>query len=62
MNAVAGLAADLELSCVVEGVETEEQRRALPEGVHLQGYLIGRPALADALAKLFTSDLRMFSQ
>ncbi len=43
VSAVAGLAADLDLSCVVEGVETAEQRKALPEGVQLQGYLTGRP-------------------
>ncbi len=44
--AVAGLAADLEMGCVVEGVETEAQRTALPAGVHLQGWLTGRPQLA----------------
>lgn len=43
VNAVAGLAADLGLTCVVEGVETTEQRNALPDGVQLQGYLTGRP-------------------
>ena len=43
VNAVASLAADLELSCIVEGVETEAQRDALPAGVQLQGYLTGRP-------------------
>lgn len=41
--AVAGLAADLGLGCIVEGVETEHQRDALPPGVQLQGYLTGRP-------------------
>lgn len=41
--AVAGLAADLGLSCIVEGVETEQQRNALPPGVQLQGILTGRP-------------------
>lgn len=43
VNAVAGLAADLDLSCVVEGVEAAEQRSALPGGVQLHGYLTGRP-------------------
>ena len=47
INAVAGLAADLDLSCVVEGVETQAQRDALPIGVQLQGYLIGRPQRPD---------------
>ncbi len=43
--AVAGLAADLDMRCVVEGVETEAQRAALPDGVYLQGWLTGRPQL-----------------
>ena len=47
--AVAGLAADLDLGCVVEGVETEAQRSALPDGVHLQGWLTGRPQPADTI-------------
>jgi EAL domain-containing protein (putative c-di-GMP-specific phosphodiesterase class I) len=47
INAVAGLAADLDLSCVVEGIETQAQRDALPSGVQLQGYLVGRPQRPD---------------
>lgn len=43
VHAVAGLAAELDLSCVVEGVETAAQQRALPSGVLVQGYLTGRP-------------------
>lgn len=43
VNAVTRLAVDLELSCVVEGVETPEQRAALPRGVQVQGFLTGRP-------------------
>ena len=43
VKAVAALAADMGLTCVVEGVETEEQRAALPTGVQLQGFLTGRP-------------------
>jgi diguanylate cyclase (GGDEF)-like protein/PAS domain S-box-containing protein len=50
VNAVAGLAADLGLTCIVEGVETEDQRAALPRGVHLQGWLIGHPSDADQLS------------
>jgi diguanylate cyclase (GGDEF)-like protein/PAS domain S-box-containing protein len=49
VKAVAGLAADLDLECIVEGVETAEQRAALPEGVQLQGWLTGRPAAPEAL-------------
>jgi diguanylate cyclase (GGDEF)-like protein/PAS domain S-box-containing protein len=47
--AVARLAADLGLSCVVEGVETQDQLEALPAGVHVQGWLTGRPAAAEHL-------------
>ncbi|MCW2777174.1 MAG: cph2 3, partial [Frankiales bacterium] len=47
VRAVAGMAEELGLGCVVEGVETQEQRDALPGGVHLQGYLLGRPLPAD---------------
>jgi EAL domain-containing protein (putative c-di-GMP-specific phosphodiesterase class I) len=43
VNAVAALAADMDLICIVEGVETVEQREALPVGVYVQGYLTGRP-------------------
>lgn len=43
VNAVVGLADDLELDCVIEGVETIDQRAALPPGVLLQGWLTGRP-------------------
>ncbi len=44
VNAIAGLAVDLNLVCVVEGVETAQQRSALPGGVQIQGWLTGIPA------------------
>ena len=47
--AVARLAADMNLACIIEGVETDSQRAALPDGVELQGYLTGRPQPSDAL-------------
>jgi diguanylate cyclase (GGDEF)-like protein/PAS domain S-box-containing protein len=50
VNAVAALAAELQLECTVEGVETKEQRDALPEGVHLQGWLTGRPQAPDEVS------------
>lgn len=43
VRAVAGLAADMQLGCIVEGVETTAQQLALPAGVQIQGYLTGRP-------------------
>jgi diguanylate cyclase (GGDEF)-like protein len=50
VRAAIGLAEDLGLECVVEGVETEEQLRALPhyKGLYVQGYLYGRPVAADS--------------
>ncbi len=47
--AVAGLAAEMDLTCVVEGVETAIQRDALPADVQLQGWLTGRPARPESL-------------
>jgi EAL domain-containing protein (putative c-di-GMP-specific phosphodiesterase class I) len=43
VRAIAALAADLELECTVEGVETAAQQAALPDGVRLQGWHTGRP-------------------
>ena len=55
VRAIAGLAADMDLTCVVEGVETEAQLQALPAGVHAQGLLLGEPLPARAtLALLLT--------
>ena len=43
VNAILTLASDLNLDCVVEGLETHEQIAALPTQVQGQGYLLGRP-------------------
>ena len=48
VRAIVTLAADLDLDCVVEGIETAEQFDALPGGVLGQGYLLGRPAAEPA--------------
>ncbi|MEO5834464.1 MAG: EAL domain-containing protein [Nakamurella sp.] len=48
VRAIAGLAAELGLTCVVEGIETTSQLAALPAGVLGQGYLLGRPTLEPA--------------
>jgi diguanylate cyclase (GGDEF)-like protein/PAS domain S-box-containing protein len=50
--AVRGLARDLRLDCIVEGIETDEQLLALPDGVFGQGYLLGRPMPAENLSEL----------
>jgi diguanylate cyclase (GGDEF)-like protein/PAS domain S-box-containing protein len=45
VRATVGLAEQLAITCVVEGVETDEQRHALPdyERLLIQGYLYARP-------------------
>ncbi len=52
VNVISSLAEQLGLSCVVEGIETDEQLLALPPGVLGQGYLLGRPQNAAALDRL----------
>ncbi len=48
VRATVGLASELGMGCVVEGVETREQLDALPSapGLRVQGYLFGRPEAA----------------
>ena len=48
VHAIATLARDLGLGCVVEGVESTAQLRALPPGVLGQGYLMGKPTAIPA--------------
>jgi EAL domain-containing protein (putative c-di-GMP-specific phosphodiesterase class I) len=50
VRALAGLAAELGWTCVVEGVETPAQLALLPAGVRAQGWLFGRPAPSPAAA------------
>ena len=52
VKAVIGLAEDLGLACVVEGIETQEQLATLPTGVLGQGFLLGRPVSADSAQEL----------
>jgi EAL domain-containing protein (putative c-di-GMP-specific phosphodiesterase class I) len=51
VQSVAGLARELSLSCVVEGIETVEQLEALPSGVRGQGYLLGMPTSAAEMGR-----------
>ncbi|WP_179278271.1 bifunctional diguanylate cyclase/phosphodiesterase [Rhodococcus sp. 15-649-2-2] len=48
VRAIINLARDLNLGCVVEGIETLDQLDALPSSVQGQGYLLGRPAKVPA--------------
>ncbi|MBW4023386.1 MAG: EAL domain-containing protein [Proteobacteria bacterium] len=61
IRSVVNLCRDLDIACVVEGVETEEQRVMLEElGCRLmQGYLFSRPIPASAIAALMASDAEM---
>jgi EAL domain-containing protein (putative c-di-GMP-specific phosphodiesterase class I) len=49
VRATVGIAEDLRMECIVEGVETEEHLAALPRNDRLliQGYLYGRPRPAE---------------
>ena len=50
---VIAMAKDGDMTCVAEGIETEDQRRYLAErGVLGQGYLLGRPEDASAIGRL----------
>jgi two-component system, chemotaxis family, sensor kinase Cph1 len=46
VDAIAGLAADMHLVCVVTGIDTQQQLDALPAGVIALGSLIGEPSPA----------------
>ena len=45
LPATVGIAQDLGIICVAEGIETTAQRDALPpyDGLRVQGFLYGRP-------------------
>jgi EAL domain-containing protein (putative c-di-GMP-specific phosphodiesterase class I) len=49
LRAVAGMARDLGLSCVAEGVDTQLQLSALPAGLAGQGCLLGPPVPASEI-------------
>jgi EAL domain-containing protein (putative c-di-GMP-specific phosphodiesterase class I) len=52
VKAITGLARDLGLACVVEGIETQEQLQALPPGLQGQGFLLGEPVSAAGIEAL----------
>jgi len=58
VQAVVGLATQLSMSVVAEGVETPLQRQMLEDlgCSHLQGYLISRPVSASAISAMVISE------
>jgi len=64
VRAVTGLASELGLTCVVEGIETVEQLRALTQqqlpGQRLygQGYLLGPPAAPEEIERMLSEVCR----
>ena len=53
VQTVIRLAHDLDLGCIIEGVETEEQlQKVITSGAQVQGYLFSKPVPADAIAEL----------
>jgi EAL domain-containing protein (putative c-di-GMP-specific phosphodiesterase class I) len=61
VRATVGIAEDLGIDCVVEGVETPAQLASLPhyERLLVQGYLFGRPQPASQLAALLSAGGRL---
>lgn len=55
VRTIAGLARDLGLTCVAEGIETDAQLLALPSGLLGQGYLLGRPVPAGKIDDQLTA-------
>jgi predicted signal transduction protein with EAL and GGDEF domain len=57
--AIIGLARELDLRCIAEGVERATQHTRLEElGCdHAQGFLLGRPMSADALRELLRANV-----
>ena len=56
VHSVAALARSLDLTCVVEGIQTAEQLQTLPSEVHIQGFLLGTPRSAADVPGLFRAD------
>jgi EAL domain-containing protein (putative c-di-GMP-specific phosphodiesterase class I) len=58
VKSVVDLCRNLNLDCIVEGVETEDQVRILGDlGCRkMQGYLFGRPMSADEVISLLTEE------
>ena len=58
VQTVIRLAHALELSCIIEGIETEEQlQKVIRSGAQAQGYLFSKPVPASAMTMLLTSGL-----
>jgi EAL domain-containing protein (putative c-di-GMP-specific phosphodiesterase class I) len=56
VRAIAGLAQELDLTCVAVGIETDAQLLALPSRLSGQGYLLGRPVTSTQIAARLDAD------
>ncbi|WP_035641415.1 EAL domain-containing protein [Bradyrhizobium sp. ORS 375] len=64
IKSLTGLCADMEISCVVEGVETKEQLDSLKRlgADYIQGYYFAKPMPADAISGFLAKERQRFAE
>ncbi|WP_316179219.1 putative bifunctional diguanylate cyclase/phosphodiesterase [Bradyrhizobium sp. SZCCHNRI1009] len=64
IKSLTGLCADMEISCVVEGVETKEQLDSLRRlgADYIQGYYFAKPMPADAVSGFLAQERERFAE
>ncbi|NPU14458.1 EAL domain-containing protein [Bradyrhizobium sp. 83002] len=64
IKSLTGLCADMEISCVVEGVETKEQLDSLKRlgADYIQGYYFAEPMPAEAIYGFLTKERQRFAE
>ncbi|CCD99178.1 conserved membrane hypothetical protein [Bradyrhizobium sp. STM 3809] len=64
IKSLTGLCADMEISCVVEGVETKEQLDSLKRlgADYIQGYYFAKPMSADAISGFLARERQRFDE
>ncbi|UFZ02403.1 EAL domain-containing protein [Bradyrhizobium ontarionense] len=64
IKSLTGLCADMEIACVVEGVETKEQLDCLRRlgADYIQGYYFAQPMPADAIAGFLAKEHQRFAE
>ncbi|GLH78013.1 GGDEF-domain containing protein [Bradyrhizobium sp. SSBR45G] len=64
IKSLTGLCADMEISCVVEGVETKEQLDCLKRlgADYIQGYYFAEPMPADAISGFLAKERQRFAE